>query len=140
MPHNTYYGPLVQNCGTSWSNLTRWLITEILNTELNRTVIDRDGAGAAATRAAFNHELLIWSSLYSVICLGICGGMLGIIRWQRWVVPWSRLLLENLLFIVVLGLFEFIFFRTIIYKYATISTPELNMYIVDGLASCATEN
>jgi hypothetical protein len=46
--------------------------------------------------------------------------------------------IEHLLFIGVLAAYEFFFYTTIIYNYSTLSTPELNKYIVDGLASCAT--
>jgi hypothetical protein len=41
------------------------------------------------------------------------------------------------MFVLLLGLYELFFFRTIIYNYDTLSTAELNQYIVDGLARCA---
>jgi hypothetical protein len=135
---NTYYGPLVQNCAATWSNTTRWFVQELLANEVDQTAIDAAGAAAASGRAAYNHQLLVWSSLYSVICFGVCVGIAAVTRWRRWEVPWGKILLENFLFIVVLGLYEAFFFRTIIYNYDTISTAELNAYLVDGLATCAT--
>jgi hypothetical protein len=134
---NTYYQPLVDQCSTSWSNATRWLVQEILATEVNQTAIDAAGAADAAARAAYNHGLLVWSSMYSVICFGVCAVVAAVTWWRRWEIPWGKILLENLLFIIILGLYELFFFRTIIYNYDTISTAELNAYLVDGLAACA---
>ena len=61
---NTYYTPLVNDCQTKWGNGTKWLLREILEHELNVTAIDAAGRQDAAFRAAYNHSLLVWSSMY----------------------------------------------------------------------------
>ena len=134
---NTYYDPFINQCGVGWGNLTKWLVYEILTHEVNVTAVDAAGEAALAQRTGYNHSLLIWSSMYSVICFAVCCLCYGVTRWRQWDVPWGRIFLENGLFIVLLGLYEIFFFRTIIYNYDTISTPELNQYLVDGLAMCA---
>ncbi len=133
---NTYYQPLVRGCSV-WSNTTKWVLQEFLK-EVDAAAIDATGAAAEAARLTYNHGLLIWSSMYSVICLAVCLGAVGVVKWQRWSVPWGRILTENLLFVAILGAYEAFFFRTIIYNYDTLSTPELNRYIVDGLEQCAS--
>ncbi len=135
---NTYYQPLVANCQQTWGNGTKWFVRQLLTYEINQTLVDQQGLASAVSRDTYNHGLLIWSSVYSVICLVICGSVTGCVVWKRWPVPWSRMLAENILFVGILGLYEYFFFRTIIYNYDTLSTAELNMYIVDGLANCAT--
>lgn len=134
---NTYYNPIVANCQTTWSNTTRWLVEEFLNYEVDQSAIDTAGTTAAAQRQAYNQTLLVWSAMYSVICLMFCCGATAFVWWKGWVIPWKRMLAENFMFVLLLGLYELFFFRTIIYQYDTISTAELNQYIVDGLARCA---
>jgi hypothetical protein len=133
---NTYYQPIVNHCQQTWGNGTRWFVRQLLMYELNQTLIDEAGEQARAGRESYNHTLLITSSMYSVMCLCICVGVCGFMAWKRWPVSWGLMVAENLLFVTLLGLYEFFFFRTIIYNYDTLSTQELNQYIVDGLAQC----
>lgn len=133
---NTYYDPIVADCQGRWGNGTRWFIQQLFRWEINQTEIDAAGGAARSAREGYNQGLLVWSCMYSVICLGICMGAAGVVRWKGWEVPWRRILMEHVLFILVLGLYEVFFFRTIIYRYETLSTAELNQYLVDGLAAC----
>jgi hypothetical protein len=133
---NTYYQPIVKNCQQNWSNTTKWLVGEFLAHDVNVSQIDASGLEGATQRTAYNQHLLIVSAMYSVICFTICILATAFVRWKKWDIPWKRMLVENLLFVLVLGLYEVFFFRTIIYTYDTISTSELNMYIIDGLEQC----
>ena len=133
---NTYYQPIVENCQQNWSNTTKWLVGEFLAHDVNVPQIDASGLEGAAQRTAYNQHLLIVSAMYSVICFILCILATAFVRWKKWDIPWKRMLVENLLFVLVLGLYEVFFFRTIIYNYDTISTSELNMYIIDGLEQC----
>jgi hypothetical protein len=135
---NTYYQPLVANCQQTWGNGTKWFVRQLLTYEINQTLVDQEGLSSTLARDSYNHSLLVLSSIYSVICFAICGGVTGFVWWKRWPVPWGRMMLENLVFVLILGLYEFFFFRTIIYNYDTLSTAELNKYLVDGLAQCAS--
>lgn len=132
---NTYYMPLIQSCDT-WSNTTRTLFLELLEHELNKTIIDTKGVVAANARQAYNESLLYWSITYSGICLAIFVTMIGVVYWKKIHVNWVRLFAENMAFVTLLGMYEFFFFKTIIYNYKTISTDELNQYIVDDAFQC----
>ena len=44
--------------------------------------------------------------------------------------------MEHISFVTLLGAYEYFFFRTIIYRYSTISTDEINQYIFDGVYQC----
>jgi hypothetical protein len=133
---NTYYQPLVRDCA-QWSNGTKWLVREVLTYSINASRIDVEGQAASSERTAYNNGLILQSTLYSVGTLVLCLGIVGISLCRKWKVAWSTIFLENMLFIGVLAAYEFFFYNTIIYKYKTLSTAELNRYIVDGLASCA---
>ena len=135
---NTYYEPLIKDCATQWTNGTKWVVEELFTYSINRTVIDALGAAAQDERKASNTALILQSSAYSLVCLVVCGAIVCICLYNKWKVSWPHIFLENMLFIGVLAAYEFFFYNTIIYKYTTLSTPELNKYIVDGLASCAS--
>jgi len=134
---DAYYGPLVQSCD-SWSNSSKMLLLYIIDYELNRSSIDIDGTAAALTRSTFNTGLFHLSIGYSTICLLVIGLTSLIIYLKNIQVEWQKLILEHLAFVVVLALYEYFFYVTIIYKYTTVTTPELNQYIVDGLFQCAS--
>jgi hypothetical protein len=134
---NTYYSPIVESC-SGWSNMSRTLIGYVLQEEFNKTRIDDDGNSAEISRSTFNTGLLHQSIWYSAICLGICIVMLIIVWFRKIHVKWQKLMIEHLSFVLILGLYEYFYYETIIYKYDTISTSELNKYIVDGLYQCIT--
>ena len=133
---NTYYKPLVKNCTIGWSNETKAFIQYLLQNELNRTEIDLIGDTTRDERDRYNEKLLLASIFYSVFCFSLCIITMLFVKWKRWIVPWRRIILENMFFVLILGIYEVFFFRTIIYNYTTISTAEINQQIVDGLETC----
>lgn len=134
---DAYYRPLVQSCD-SWSNITKGILLDIMKYELNKTIIDTDGSRSSLTRLTYNKGLLYWSIGYSAICLFMIGLTSLIIWLQKIHIEWQKLFLEHLAFVLVLALYEYFFYITIIYNYNTISTPELNQYIIDGLFQCVS--
>jgi hypothetical protein len=134
---NTYYNPLVQDCSTQWSNVTKWFIRDLLTYSINQTAVDAAGIRAATARDVYNQSLILQSSLYSVGCLMLCIAIVAVFLYKQWPVSWAHVCAENILFIGVLAAYEFFFYNTIIYKYTTLTTAELNKYIIDGLATCS---
>ncbi len=131
---NTYYRPLVDTC-PSWSNETKTVVTLLLK-DINYNLIERDGSAAQLQRQSTNQGLLGDSLVASAVCF-VCmlGGFL-VLKRKKIPVRWWVIGLENVSMVVLLGIYEFLFFHYVIYTYSTISTPELNSYIVQGLASC----
>jgi hypothetical protein len=135
---DAYYQPIVANCTENWSNTTKWIVSQLLQNLVNQTQIDEAGYNADFQQSAYNQKLLNISILYSGVCLLMCTGAALYGKWQQWKVPWVRMITENLSFVLILGLYELFFFKTIIYNYDTMSSAQLNRYIVDGLAQCAS--
>jgi len=134
---DAYYKPLIQSCNL-WSNFSKGLILNIIKYEVNKTAIDTEGVRSATSRSRYNTGLLHLSIGYSTICLFIIGLSAFIIYLKKIQVKWQKLFLEHLAFVVVLALYEYFFYITIIYKYTTVSTAELNQYILDGLFQCVS--
>jgi hypothetical protein len=134
---DTYYQPIVANCSTGWSNNTKILVSEILQNIVNITQVDQTGQESDQEQSVYNRHLLNLSIVYSGVCAILCTGAALYGKWQQWKVPWGRMIAENISLVVILGLYELFFFKTIIYNYDTMSSAQLNRYIVDGLAQCS---
>jgi hypothetical protein len=132
---NVYYTPLIQTCG-NWTNATYGLLEDYISYGPNKSVIDDRGFAATSSRDRQNTELLSLSGFYSAFCLFIFLLMALIARILHVNVRWPKLLGEHFSFVVLLGAYEYFFFRTIIYKYSTLSTDEINQYIYDGIYQC----
>ena len=132
---NVYYTPLIQTCG-NWTNTTHGLLEDYISYGPNKSVIDNRGIVATSARVRQNTELLNLSGFYSAFCLFIFLLMALIARILHVNVRWPKLLAEHFSFVLLLGAYEYFFFRTIIYKYSTLSTDEINQYIYDGIYQC----
>lgn len=131
---NTYYTPIKNSC-PSWSNTTRWAVYEILSgNEIQK--ITSDGVDSYNRRMKINTQLLYDSLGVSAVFLIILGGVVGILVYRGVKIKWLRTICENIMMVVVLGLYEYVFFMAIIYKYNSISTNELNSYIANGIYDC----
>lgn len=129
-----YLSRTVSSCATLPPG-QRDQLTTILDILLNRTVIDEMGELAAADRNAFNDTLLMNSWLYVlglVLGTAVCGAG-GLVRGLR--IPWTEILGENLALVVLLGAYEAMFFNTVVFRYRTLSTPELDQMVVDEIAA-----
>lgn len=129
---NVYYEPIVNDI-SNWTTPSKILLLDILNYEINKTAIDAAGSVSVERRRSYNNSLLDLSIVYSMVCLCMFGFMCGIVYFKKIQIKWQKLFIEQLSFIFLLALYEYFFYITIIYKYTTISTDELNQYIVDGM-------
>lgn len=133
---NTYYQPIISNC-SSWTPSQKEFIEYLLTQDLNYTEVEQSGLESEILRQKYNRNLL-WESLSaSGICLGIVCLGAGWMAWKKVPVRWFVVFGENLSMVILLGLYEYIFFQYIIYNYDTLSTPELNAYLLKGFYECS---
>jgi hypothetical protein len=131
---NTYYNPIVQSC-PNWNNQTKAFIYDLLEA-LNYPNVESLGDAGKAAREANNQVLLGNSLIGSAVCFAVLLGGTGYLTYKKTPVRWWVIVVENISMVLMLGLYEYIFFHFIIYNYGTISTPELNAYIAKGLMDC----
>jgi len=116
---NSYVGGTLSAC-PRWNATERLLVEAFMGLLLNRTALRRGAAAAAAKREQWNGALLRNSWLYvaglaffllflSAFGARRKGGILSL--------PWKVILLENLALIAILGLYELMFFSSVVLPY-----------------------
>lgn len=132
---NTYYSPLIDNC-SAWSNSTKEFIGTLVK-DLDYSEVVQEGFLARILRDKQNQNLLGDSLIASAICFSVVliGG--GVLRWKKVPVRWWVVFTENISMVIILSIYEYIFFRYVVYNYSTLSTAELNSYILGGLYTCS---
>ena len=98
---------------------------------INQTVVDTLGTTAFQTRSLFNWVLLRNSWLYFMGVSAVFLLLTASAVYTRKHVKWRVFLLDNLALIVMLGLYEWMFFQTIVFQYKSVSIPELDKMITD---------
>jgi hypothetical protein len=129
---DSYVNNILTTC-QNWTSDQHIIINDILSVLVNVTQVDEKGTAASINRHAFNLSLHLQSWLYFVGLLStiIITGFLGSRASLR--IAYKRILVENLIMVTLLGLYEWTFFKTIIYNYENISTPEIDQFIVGQL-------
>ena len=130
---NSYVNGLLTNC----DSINGTIFMNFINLFINQTQVQSRGATAAALRTAYNNTLRTNSWAY-VGCIGTLAIALGsAAAYRRLPIQWRQLGLENLALIFILGLYEFMFFSTVVYPYESISMPELDRMLMNEIdASC----
>lgn len=105
---------------------------------VNTTQVDAQGSAASIGRADYNRELARNSWLYVIGVAGLSGVLSAAAPIRRLPIKWGPMIGENIALIVLLGLYEYMFFRTIIFKYRATTMEELDSMVVDQIQAAAT--
>lgn len=127
-----YVQGVLTNCH-SWSANETTAISDILSMFLNVSQINISAESAGDRRATENKRLEIQAWLYVCGMAGllVVGGIGARLKNMR--VPWRRIIIENIIMVALLGVYEFTFFKTIIYNYQSLTVEELNGSILHQL-------
>jgi len=133
---STYAGGVLAAC-RSLSPAQRVAVDDVFDLFINQTMVDTAGVFAAQTRATFNGVLLRNSWLYfGGLCTLFASLSAAAIALKR-DIRWAHIVGENIALVSLLGLYEWMFFHTIIYQYEAISPAELDRMVVDEFqANC----
>lgn len=110
--------------------------TDMFNHLINITDVDANAKYSALKRKTFNYELFInaWMYFLAIIAIDI---VLFIIKYiYKIKINFTKLILDNLGMIIILAIYEYMFFKTIILLYDNISQNELIKLIVGQFNSC----
>jgi len=103
----------------------------IVDLFINQTITDTLGNRALQGRTAYNATLLRKSWLYFAAILSLFSGLAAIGRYKQYKTKWRPLIAENVGLVAILGLYEWMFFSTVVLKYQAISMPELDSLVFD---------
>lgn len=129
----SYTGGIV----SSLSNLTaadRNATAAALNALINIAAINAQGAAAAAGRNDYNAALLARSWTYFGATLGLCALLSVLARVRQLPIQWRHVALENVALVTLLGIYEWMFFHTVVFRYRAVSMEELDRNIVNQIA------
>jgi hypothetical protein len=127
-----YIEGILTSCN-GWSPNTTLFVNDVLSDLINTTTVQQDYQQAVLIRHSENNALQVQAWLYvigltSITAVAVSLGYQASLR-----LAWKRILLDNALMVTLLGLYEFLFFKTIIYNYQNLSLPELNEYVISQL-------
>jgi hypothetical protein len=127
-----YIEGVLSQC-SHWSTNETQLVNAILSVFIQANQTLASAQSAMRERDQYNGKLEVQAWMYVVgitACL-LTGGAVARLNSIR--IPWKRILLENMIMVALLGIYEFTFFKTIIYNYRSLTFEELNGNIVHQL-------
>ena len=131
-------GSYTNNIVASFANMTatdKNATASILNALINITTINAQGVLAATGRAAYNGALLRQSWTYFGAVAGLCALLSATAPMRRLPIHWRHVVLENLVLVTILGLYEWMFFHTVVFKYRAVSIEELDSNIIAQISN-----
>jgi hypothetical protein len=133
---NTYATAVTDGCRLM-TPTDRQIMSDILSALINTTIVDVAGQVAATERTVFNDTLFRNSWLYVAGLLSLVATLGTAASRLNRPIPWRLVIGENVALVSCLGLYEWMFFHTIAFKYRAISTAELDRMVVDEFnAAC----
>jgi hypothetical protein len=129
---NYYTNSILDSCsGLNSSELE--ILNFVFSKFVNSTQVISSGALAASSRSNFNNGLFMVAWNY-VAGLGGAGlALLLFSKFMKFRVKWGNVVLENFALVAFLGVYEFMFFETIIKKYSPEMPQEITALFVIGL-------
>jgi hypothetical protein len=129
---NTFINGAIEDC-YNMSVEQIEVIDNVLETYINASDVIQKGNTEELVRHKYNKHILN-------IAWGYVSGLAGLFvilsvytRVRKIKINWKNLVLENFAMVILLGLYELLFFNTIVHKYLPISTEELAQGAVEKL-------
>lgn len=129
---NTFINGAIKDCYNMTSEQIE-VVDNIFETYINVSDVIQKGKTEEIARYKYNNHI-------SNIAWGYVSGLSGLFiilsvytRVRKIKINWKNIVLENLAMVILLGLYELLFFNTIVHKYQPISTEELAQDAVEKL-------
>lgn len=114
------------------------IFTEVFSYLFNVTEINNNSLESYNNRKSYNYELYL-KSWYYFIAIVLINIFLMIVKFYYKIkINLKKICMDNLFMIIILGIYEYIFLKSIILQYNTISGNEVIKFISDKYTSCLT--
>lgn len=127
--------PITSSCSNTTPD-EKIIFTDIYNMLFNMTVINNNAQVENTSRIIFNRNIIILAWMYFSILFILLSILLIINYIFKKGVNLKKILVDNIFMIMFLGLFEYMFFNTVIIPYKNIDTNTITQYIANQLATC----
>ena len=140
--NNSFYGvidgftnPLSLNC-INYNYTEKMIFTDIIGLFINISDVDNEANQSIQFRNAHNNKILLKSWMYflGLVLLSIIFIIINYFKQKK--VNMKKVIIDNFIMILLLGLYEYIFFKTIILNYLIINNIELSQYILTKISNC----
>lgn len=129
---NNYAQGVLEGCAVMPA-AQRVLVRNLFDLFINQTIVDANSANSLTHRNAYNGILMRNSWVYVGSLATILFSTLTVGLYKRFPIKWRTILLENLAMVSFLGIYEWMFFSTVVMQYQAISIQELDRMVVDAI-------
>jgi hypothetical protein len=124
--------PIISSCSLI-SNSSKLVVDDFLQLFINQTIINKNALDGLNQRNVINHLLFIKSIYYYIGVIAIFIGTLLLNIKFKININFKIIVIDNIIMILILGVYEYMFFKNIIFPYQMISSNELIQNIVNNL-------
>ena len=126
----------ITNMCSNFNSETKIVVDDIFNMFVNTTIINQNAMTSYNKRNETNHVLLINAIMYfvGIFAVNILLYIINKVYYKRRI-NYKDILLDNLVMITILGIYEYIFFSNIVFKYVTITPDEITKNEVNNFLS-----
>ena len=122
---NSLTESIVNSC-SSLNNQSKIIVDDIFKLFVNTTQVNENAIKSYNSRMLVNNSLMVKAISYFIGVLGInimliCGNKCTINK----KINYKEIIIDNLIMITLLGIYEYIFFSNIVFKYLSISNDEI---------------
>ncbi len=129
---NQLTNPIINTCDGLNSN-TKIIIDDFINLFFNKTELNNLANISYNKRIDFNHKLYILSIYYFSGIFIFIFGLIIINRWLKVKLNYKSIIFDNIVLILILGAYEYIFFKNIVFNYITITPDELKLNVINNI-------
>jgi hypothetical protein len=126
----------INGATSSCANLTKpeiELVDDLLEPFINVTEIIKNGDDTTVNRTQFNNQIMLQSWYYVVGLFAFFILTLGYIKVRKVKIKWQSVILDNLAMVLLLAIYEFMFFETIIYNFQPLTASEISRNAIQRL-------
>jgi hypothetical protein len=129
---NYYTNSILNNCRNLTENQIL-MIDDVLELFVNTTTVSANGYNDFSHRTKLNQmlQVLSWNYVVGLFCF-LCA-LIGFAKWRSYKLKWVSIICENLVLVSFLGIYEYMFFNTIVKNYLTETPGEISAKFIGDL-------
>ena len=129
---NQLVQPIINSC-SGLTNNSKVIVDDFINLFVNETVININALSDKNLREETNSRLFHLSLVYYIVVFSIFLFALLINYVLKKKIDFMMIFIDNLIMICILGIYEYLFFQNIIFKYLTLGPNELIKNVMENL-------